>query len=131
MHDATLLLIAVVPFWDDVGISEPGVLPSWTIDGQQHLREYATQYLESAAAPLRDAGLKVQSHWVDGDPPEAIAAAAEREAADLIVMATHGRSGFSRLWLGSVATQVVRRSSVPVLLIRARQVEHTVGKSET
>jgi nucleotide-binding universal stress UspA family protein len=128
---ATLVLVAVVPFWDDVGLSEPGVLPSWTIDGQQHLREYAAQYLESVAAPLRDSGLTVQTHWVDGDPPEAIAATAERESADLIVMATHGRSGFSRLWLGSVATQVVRRASVPVLMIRAKQVEHSVGKSVT
>jgi nucleotide-binding universal stress UspA family protein len=38
--------------------------------------------------------------------------------ADLIVMTSHGRTGLSRMWLGSVADGVIRRSSVPVLLLR-------------
>jgi len=41
--------------------------------------------------------------------------------ADLIVMTSHGRTGFSRAWLGSVADSIVRHSSVPVLMLRAEK----------
>lgn len=54
---------------------------------------------------------------VDGPPVSVILAAAE--AADLIVMGTHGRRGPSRWWLGSVAERVVRESRVPVIVVRA------------
>jgi nucleotide-binding universal stress UspA family protein len=47
--------------------------------------------------------------------------AAQEHRADLIVMATHGRTGLSRFFLGSVAERVVRESTVPVLTIRAEQ----------
>jgi nucleotide-binding universal stress UspA family protein len=47
-----------------------------------------------------------------------ICARALDEGADLVVMTSHGRTGFSRAWLGSVADGVVRRAAVPVLLLR-------------
>ncbi len=53
-----------------------------------------------------------------GDPAEAIADEAERLGAPLVVMTTHGRGGFVRAWLGSVADALVRRGGVPVLLVR-------------
>jgi nucleotide-binding universal stress UspA family protein len=56
-------------------------------------------------------------------PGERVASVIDGEAlnwtADLIVISTHGRSGLSRLLLGSVAEDVVRGASVPVLLVRA------------
>jgi len=48
---------------------------------------------------------------------------AQTEHADLIVMATHGRTGLRQIWLGSVASKVVHRSELPVLLVRAYQEE--------
>ena len=53
-----------------------------------------------------------------GDPATAIVEDAEKENADLIVMGTHGRTGLSRLLMGSVAEAVVRRSKCPVLTIK-------------
>jgi nucleotide-binding universal stress UspA family protein len=53
-----------------------------------------------------------------GDPAEVILAAAREIAPDMIVMGTHGRRGFGRLFLGSVAAQVVRVSPVPVMTVR-------------
>ena len=50
------------------------------------------------------------------DVPRAIVEFAQREKADMIAMATHGRSGLRRLLLGSVAEQVIRHAHVPVLL---------------
>jgi universal stress protein A len=53
-----------------------------------------------------------------GDPATAIVHAAEKEEADLIVMGTHGRSGLSRLLMGSVAETVIRKAKCPVLTIK-------------
>ncbi|HXU83781.1 MAG TPA: universal stress protein, partial [Polyangia bacterium] len=52
--------------------------------------------------------------------PEAIVQAAERLGVDLIVMASHGRSGLKRALLGSVAEEVARRSPKPVLIVHGR-----------
>ena len=56
---------------------------------------------------------------VTGSPAEAILAGVRDQAADLIVMTTHGRSGVHRLLLGSVAEKVIAASPVPVWLVRA------------
>ena len=53
-----------------------------------------------------------------GAPVEEINRAIEHEHADLVVMGTHGRTGFRHLVAGSVAERVVRSSKVPVLTIR-------------
>jgi nucleotide-binding universal stress UspA family protein len=54
-----------------------------------------------------------------GKPVEVICRRAHEIGADLIVMTSHGRTGFSRVWLGSVADGVVRSASTPVLMLRA------------
>lgn len=79
----------------------------------------AEQYLAAMAAGLKARGLSGVSWkvWYD-DPTVAIADAARYDAADLIVMSTHGRGGLSRLLLGSVAESLVRTVPVPVLLVR-------------
>jgi nucleotide-binding universal stress UspA family protein len=55
---------------------------------------------------------------LSGDPAEEILRLAERERADLIVMSTHGRTGLSRMLMGSVAEDVVRRAPCPVLTLK-------------
>jgi len=55
-----------------------------------------------------------------GNPAEQIVKFAERKEADLIVMGTHGNAGMLRVLMGSVAEGVVRRSTVPVLTLKAR-----------
>jgi universal stress protein A len=58
-------------------------------------------------------------HVVVGVPYETILETAEAEKVDLIVMATHGRTGLSHLVLGSVAERIVRLAPCPVLTVRA------------
>ncbi|HTW88175.1 MAG TPA: universal stress protein [Candidatus Binataceae bacterium] len=67
-------------------------------------------------------GLKVAYEVVVviGDPAREIVRAVGEHEADLVVMATHGRTGLSHLFLGSVAARVVRDSSVPVLTVPMR-----------
>jgi nucleotide-binding universal stress UspA family protein len=79
----------------------------------------AEQYL----AGVRDATKRASVADVDvtvwyGPPAQAIVEAAQYRKADLIVMSSHGRSGFGRLVLGSVAETVLRSTAVPILLIR-------------
>ena len=65
-------------------------------------------------------GIRTQTEVVDGpDPARVICQAAERLGADLICMASHGRSGMLQTLVGSVAQEVLRASRRPVLLIRA------------
>jgi nucleotide-binding universal stress UspA family protein len=52
------------------------------------------------------------------DLPDAIVRRAAQTGADLVVMGTHGRTGMDRLLQGSVAEQLLRRATVPVLLVR-------------
>jgi nucleotide-binding universal stress UspA family protein len=80
----------------------------------------ARQRMETLAAGLN---LKVPYEVVavTGDPPLEISRVAQEHHVDLIVMATHGRTGLSHFFLGSVAERVVRESPVPVLTVRAHQ----------
>ena len=68
-------------------------------------------------------GVRLQFETADAHPLDAILAAAKTRRADLIVMGTHGRGGARRLWLGSVAENIVRQASVPVFVARQKQHE--------
>ena len=78
----------------------------------------AREHLAPVAADLRHRGLKVTTDVRYGSPVTEILAAARETGADLIAMATHGRSGLSRLVSGSVAEAVLRQAEIPVLLMR-------------
>jgi nucleotide-binding universal stress UspA family protein/rubrerythrin len=75
----------------------------------------AEQYLLDAAKQL---GGDVPTDVRVGPPAEAIAAAAREHQSDLVIMATHGRSGLGKLVFGSVASGVIQSGSVPVLLVK-------------
>lgn len=83
-------------------------------------RDAAQQNLDGVKAALTAEGIAdVTTLVVEGSPGDAILEAANNEGADLIVMATHGRSGLGRAILGSVADHVVRNAKrQAVLLVR-------------
>jgi nucleotide-binding universal stress UspA family protein len=77
------------------------------------------RYVESIATEIASgAGMPVTHAVVRGGPVEMICGRARDVNADLIVMTSHGRTGLSRAWIGSVADGVLRKSSVPVLVLR-------------
>jgi nucleotide-binding universal stress UspA family protein len=84
--------------------------------------EEARNYVVDLTARQRDGEVKIiaKARW--GDPVEEILAYVDEGIIDLITMTTHGRSGLKRWVLGSVAENVLRRASVPVLLVRAPEV---------
>jgi len=89
---------------------------------QEAVRSTGERALAQAAEQVRRSGITAETALLDV-PGERVAGVIDGEAlnwkADLIVIGTRGRSGLSRLLLGSVAEDVVRGASVPVLLVRA------------
>jgi nucleotide-binding universal stress UspA family protein len=76
-------------------------------------------YLESIAGELETGASVSATHsLLHGNVLEIIDKRAHDVGADLIVMTSHGRTGLSRAWLGSVADAVLRRSTIPVLMLR-------------
>ncbi len=71
--------------------------------------------LKRLAEPAREAGIPVEFLVTEGDPVVEIVTQAQR--ADLVVLGTHGRGGFERLMLGSVAEKVLRKAPCPVLTV--------------
>jgi nucleotide-binding universal stress UspA family protein len=92
----------------------PGVDPS---HAQIDVMEHAEGSLHAAAGRLSAAGIDAEPHVYYDDPVHAILDAARLQHADLIVMSTHGRSGIGRMVYGSVTDQVLRRATIPVLLV--------------
>ena len=78
--------------------------------------EAATSYIAAKSEELIAQGLKVTSAVLTGPVTRAILD--QQKRGDLIVIASHGRTGLSRWFLGSVAEEVVRHATVPILLIR-------------
>ena len=76
----------------------------------------AESYLENMKAQLNAKGFTVEVHVCYGDPAFEILDLADLVDVNLITMSTHGRSGFGRWLLGSVAEKVIRHSNKPVLL---------------
>jgi nucleotide-binding universal stress UspA family protein len=83
------------------------------------------------AVQPNDPHVPCERHLVTGDPATTIVKFAEEQGVDMIVMGTHGRTGLSRLLMGSVAESVVGRSKCPVLTLRqpAHKVEDAKKKS--
>ena len=82
------------------------------------LEEQAQQELDQLLSSIPGAQLEITRRVLVGVPYQRIAERASAEQVDLIVMATHGRTGLRHLVLGSVAERVVRMAPCPVLTIR-------------
>lgn len=84
------------------------------------LQERTAAYLDSLQKKLSKKGIDVKTLIGHGPAVKAIVDAAEQENADLVAMASHGRTGLSRTFYGSIAAGVLQRIDRPLLLIRSR-----------
>jgi nucleotide-binding universal stress UspA family protein len=75
-------------------------------------------YLDDVVARCVAAGVPATAAWLEGTVVEAIHERAQVLGADLIVLSTHGRGGLARVWIGSVATSLIGRATLPILLVR-------------
>jgi nucleotide-binding universal stress UspA family protein len=86
-------------------------------------KKEAESYLAGLGEKLSGKGIQSTSEVVAGAVVEEIMRAAQRRGADLIAMASHGRTGLARVFYGSVAAGVLHRIDRPLLLIRSRDDE--------
>jgi nucleotide-binding universal stress UspA family protein len=83
-------------------------------------RQHARKQLAALVGRAKKARVRATALLVDGVPHEQVLREARRRRADLLVIGTHGRTGLSKAFMGSVAERVVRLASCPVLTVRAR-----------
>jgi nucleotide-binding universal stress UspA family protein len=76
--------------------------------------------LDALVKKATQAGVRARPLLLEGLPHERIAQAARSKKADVVVVGTHGRTGFSRFFLGSVASRVLAVSPCPVLTVRGK-----------
>ena len=79
----------------------------------------AHAYLAGIQGEFREKGIETRTRVENGPVVETIIEIAENEGADLIAMASHGRTGLSRVFYGSIAAGVLQRVDRPLLLIRS------------
>jgi nucleotide-binding universal stress UspA family protein len=87
---------------------------------EAELRAYAQQTLLTAAAPLQQAGLSVETTVVDGRAATAIVEESERFGAELIIVGARGHGAIESMVLGSVSAEVLDTAPAPVLIARGR-----------
>jgi nucleotide-binding universal stress UspA family protein len=100
---------------------EGGYVPQEIWD---QIRAEAAQQMDRLLKQAVDAGVRATAAIVDGGsalPAEAIVRAAEDAKTDVLLLGTHGRTGVTRLILGSVAARVIATAPCPVLTVRAAE----------
>ena len=116
---AELLLVHVmvpaVPLMGDGYVS-----PKVYEDLEAAARSAAQKQLRKLVDRAKQAGARVKGLLLEGVAHERIAQAARSRKADLVVIGTHGRTGFAKLFLGSVASRVLAVSPCPVLTVRGK-----------
>lgn len=107
-NDATVHAVHVVAVTDYGDLTE--------VDEDEEKRAF--DVLDPVLEAVEEAGIEVVEEVLEGTPNERLVEYADHEDVDMIVMGTHGKSGVSRVLLGSTAEKVVRNSPVPVLTVR-------------
>jgi PPOX class probable F420-dependent enzyme len=111
-NDGTLILVHIVPM-----IMQPAGMPVY-VDLYKGQEEVAHRQL-AEIVKTRLGGIKCESSVYNGEPAQTILSLQKKLEPDVLVMATHGRKGFSHFFLGSVAELVLRGATCPVLTVRA------------
>lgn len=118
-YDAELLLLHVVTLFDSDPANPEWRFPSLPPENLKAGEEEARKSLEKCGGDSVPETLEVRRRLVRGfDPSREIANVADEEKVDLIVMATHGRTGLQHVLLGSTAEKLVRYSACPVLTVK-------------
>jgi nucleotide-binding universal stress UspA family protein len=118
---AVVTIVTVTDMWPALAMAQQArgstLQPTERYEAQA--AEAARLVLDEAVKLAQSQGVNAETlHVADQHPAEGIIATATDRGCDLIVMASHGRRGLSRLMLGSQAYEVLSHSTVPVLVVR-------------
>lgn len=120
LNHAEVTLLHVIPPIENVLAAETGH-PIFIDQKWDSHKAVALRYLKEICARMQCPDVRVNFAIEMGLPAETIIEYGQEHPVDIIVMATHGRSGLQRWVYGSVADKVLRGARVPVLLVRARK----------
>jgi nucleotide-binding universal stress UspA family protein len=113
-HQAKLLVLYVAETLGPENVTYGEAVSQREPDGyRQRLKAYVDHLI-----PQLPCAIQVEHLLAEGDPVREIDRVAREQHSDLIVMSTHGYSGFKRLFMGSVAEAVVRSAPCPVLVVK-------------
>jgi nucleotide-binding universal stress UspA family protein len=118
---AALHLVHVLPEVVAPVGPEPMILPSLPAEYYDEAQAHALDALAKVLKPEWGTPKNVEEAVCWGDPVQSIITYARDHAVDLIVLATHGRTGLGHVLLGSVAERIVREAPCPVLTVRDRR----------
>ena len=114
---ARLLVLNVIEVQRYIALAGYGGV--YSLDAIDSMREGALAILKQATSRAVARGVETQSLVLEGEAVDEILRAAHDHHCDLLALGTQGRSGLSRLMLGSIAEGVLRRSDVPLYIRRA------------
>ena len=117
-YNATVIFLQVVEP-ARVVVGPEGTYTALNQQAFKQRKNQAESYLAALKEKLCEKGVEARTRVAYGPVVEAIIDTAEREGADLIAIASHGRSGLSRVFYGSVAAGVLHRVDRPLLLVRS------------
>lgn len=112
-------LVRVVTPLHLYGGAESGLPPEERQRVEADSMDVARAYLDRMVTRLADMGVSAQAEVLFGNIIDSLVDYASKNGVDLIIIATHGRSGVSRWVWGSVADRTLRAAPVPVLMVRA------------
>jgi nucleotide-binding universal stress UspA family protein len=114
--DEITLLHVIDPI--DAGYSAPVGIPGGSEEWYESAKAESEELFDEAQELADQFGVTLRTATEMGRPSRTIVGFAEDEGFDQIVMGSHGRSGVSRILLGSVAETVVRRATIPITVVR-------------
>ena len=121
VHQVPVVVVTVTEAWSSLDLARAARHGNQNPINQyeQMAASAANSILQKAAQVAKSNGVSCDLvHVQDQHPAEGIVAAAKEKDCDLIVMASHGRRGVSRMLLGSQANEVLTHSKVPALIVR-------------
>jgi nucleotide-binding universal stress UspA family protein len=115
--NASTTAVNVTEPWSATVTGEPALMFPM-IDYDKVAAERALHILSTVRGAANEAGVSCETLHVSGFPAESIVETAQTKRCDLIVMASHGRRGLSKLLLGSQTARVLALTTIPVLVCR-------------
>ncbi len=121
-----LILLRVVEPERVYSVSDSSIDPNLAATREIERKKAAEEYLHVIADGLTQPGLTCTTKAVMGRIAESLVDYCVKNSVDLIIIATHGRSGITRWVRGSVADKILRSSKIPVMMVRAPGTEDGV-----
>jgi nucleotide-binding universal stress UspA family protein len=116
-NGATLTIVHAIAPFTPIGPDQYVGPDTWQ-ELDEQAKKWAATHLKTLTGRARAAGVRAKSLLVEGQAAREVTKAAKKIHADLVVIGTHGRTGFAKLFLGSIASQIVATSKIPVMTVR-------------